>query len=82
MAESGSLRYSSEIDNEYDFSDLTSFSSKASEEVCLSGPSLGMEVLPYHFKLPDPSTADSHVGVHFTSASTEMEVNCIGNTDW
>jgi len=50
--------------------------------VCLSGPSLGMEVLPYHFESPDPSPADSHVGVHFTSAPTEMEVNQVGNTDW
>ena len=81
MAESGSLRYSSEMDNEYDFSDSTSFSSEASEEVCLSGPSLGMELLPYHFEPPDPSPADSHVGLHFTSVSTEMEVDRGGNTD-
>jgi len=81
MAESGSSWYSSETDDEYDFADSTSFSSEASEEVCLSGPSLGMELLPYHFELPDPSPADSHVGVHFTSASTEMEVDHIDNTD-
>jgi len=42
---------------------ITSSSSKASKEVCLSGPSLEMEVLPYHFE-PDPSPADSHLGVH------------------
>jgi len=41
-----------------------------------------MEVLPYRFELPDPSPADSHVGVYFTSASTEMEVNRVSNTDW
>jgi len=81
MAESGSLRYSSEMDDEYNFSDSTSFSSEASKEVCLSGPSLGMELLPYHFELPDPSPADSHVGLPFTSVSTEMEVDCRGNTD-
>jgi len=81
MAESGSSRYSSEMDNGYNFSDSISFSSEASEEVCLSGPSLGMELLPYRFEPPDPSSADFHVGVHFTSASTEMEVNHIGNTD-
>jgi len=81
MAESSSLQFSSEMDDEYDFSDSTSFSSEASEEVCLSGPSLGMELLPYRFELPDPSPADSHVRVHFTSASTEMEVDRIGNTD-
>jgi len=75
MAESGSLRYSSEMNDEYDFSNSTSFSSEASKEVWLSGPSLGMEVLPYHFELPDPSPADSHVGVHFISASIEMEVD-------
>jgi len=50
--------------------------------LCLSGPSLGMEALSYCFKLPDPSPADSYVGVHFTSALTEIEANCIGNTDW
>jgi len=70
------------MDDEYNFSDSTSFSSEASEEVCLSGPSLGMELLPYCFEPPVPSPAtDSHVGVHFTSASTEMEVDCVGNTD-
>ena len=74
MAESGSSRYSSKMDDKYDFSDSTSFSSEASKEVCLSGPSLGMELLPYHFELPDPSPTDSHVGLHFTSVSTEMEV--------
>jgi len=82
MGRSDSSRYSSETDDEYDFSDATSFSSEASKEVCLSGPSLGMEVLPYCLELPHTSPADSHVGVHFTSASTEMEVNRIGNTDW
>jgi len=46
MARSDSLQYSSETDNEYDFYDSTSFYSEVSEEVCLSGPSLGMEVLP------------------------------------
>jgi len=40
-----------------------------------------MELLPYRFELPDPSPVDSHVGVHFTSVSTEMEVNRVGNTD-
>jgi len=49
MAESGSLGYSSVMDDEYD-SDSTSFSSEASEEVCLSGPSLGMELLLYCFE--------------------------------
>jgi len=70
------------MDNEYDFSNSTSFSSEASKEVCLLGPSLGMEMLPYHFEPPDPSPADSHIGVHFTSASTEMEVDHVANTDW
>jgi len=60
MAESGSSRYPSETVDEYDFSDSTSFSSEASKEVCLSGPSLGMELLPYRFELPDHSPADSH----------------------
>jgi len=44
-----------------------------------------MEVLPYRFEPPDPSPADSHVRVHFTNASTEMEVDhvvSLGNTDW
>jgi len=81
MAESGSSRYSSETDDGYDFSDSASFFSEASEEVCLSGPSLGMELLPYCFEPPDPSPAYSHV-VHFTSASTEIEVNRVSNTDW
>jgi len=62
----------SEMDDEYDFSDSTSFSSEASKEVCLSGPSLGMELIPYCFEPPDPSSADSHVGVRFNSTSTEM----------
>jgi len=35
MARSDSTWYSSETDNEYNFSDSTSFSSEASEEVCL-----------------------------------------------
>jgi len=46
------------MDDEYNFS------SKATKEVCLSGPSLEMEVLPYYHFEPDPSPADSHVGVH------------------
>jgi len=47
----------------------------------LIGPSLGMELLPYQFELPDPTPAVSHVGVHFTSVLTEMEVDRVGNTE-
>ena len=77
MAESNSLRYSSETDDEYNYSGSTSFSSEASEEVCLSGPSLGMKVLPYRFEPPSPT--DAHVRVH---SSTETEIDHVGNTDW
>jgi len=45
--------------DEYDFSDSTSFSSEVSKEVCLLGPSLGMELLLYRFEPPDPSPIDS-----------------------
>jgi len=79
MFESDSSQYSSETDDEYSYTGSTSFSSEASEEVCLSGPSLGMEVLPYRFEPPDLSPADCHVRVH---SSTETEIDRIGNTDW
>jgi len=67
------------MNDEYNFSDSISFSSEVSKEVYLTGPSLGMELLPYRFELPDPFPADFHAGVYFTSASTEMEVNHVGN---
>jgi len=67
------------MDDEYNFSESTPFSSEASKEVCLSGPSLGIEVLPYCFELPDPSPVDLHVGVH---SSTETKVDRIGSIDW
>jgi len=71
MAERDSLQYSSETGDEYDYSGSTSFPCEASEEVCLSGPSLGMEVLPYRFEPPDLSPADSQLRLH---SSSEIEI--------
>ena len=79
MANSGSSRYSSEIDDDYDLSLSTSLSTKVSEEICLSSLPLEMEVRPYRFK-PDqesdlPSTTspitdcDIDDGVHCTTVS-------------
>ena len=56
MAESGSPRRSSDSDNEYDLTLSSSLSSEVSKEVCLSWPSLEMEVLPYRFEPGLPST--------------------------
>ena len=45
---------------------LNFFSSKASEEICLSGLPLEMEVLPYQFK-PDLSTITLSITDHDTN---------------
>ena len=63
MADSGSSRYSSETDDDYDLSLSTSVSSWASEEICLSGPPLEMEVRPYHFEPDLPSTTDCRISM-------------------
>ena len=78
MADSGSSRYFSEIDDDY-LSLSTSVSSEASEEICLSSSPLEMEVRSYRFK-PDresdlPSTIlpttvhDIDDGVHPSTVS-------------
>ena len=46
------------IHDESDASSYTSFSSEWSNDECVSGPSVGMEVTPYQFE-PEPST-DNH----------------------
>ena len=56
MADSGSSRYSSEIDDDYDLSLSSSLSSEASKEICLPGAPLKMEVRPYRFEPDLPST--------------------------
>ena len=83
MAECGSSRSSSETDDEYDLSLSTSLSSEAIEEVCWSGPSLEMEVLPYRFE-PDLSGTDID-DVYPTTVSPETKtssVDHVGNTNW
>ena len=84
MADSGSLRYSSETDNDCDLSLLASLSYEASEEKCLSGPQLEMEVRPYHFEPDLPFTTDHDIddGVHRTAVSESSLVDRMGNTDW
>ena len=60
MAESGSLQRSSDSNDECDLTLSSLLSSEVSEEVCLSWPSLEMEVLPYRFEpdLPDTNIND------------------------
>ena len=84
MADSGSSRYSSETDDDYNLSLSTSLSSEASEEICLSGPPLEMEVRPYRFEPDLPSTTDRDIddGVHRTAVSESSLVDRVGNTDW
>ena len=52
MDDSGSSRYSSEVDNDYDLSLSTSLSSEASEDIYLLGPPLEIEVRSCRFE-PD-----------------------------
>ena len=61
MAESGSPRRSSDLDDEYNLTLSSWLSFEISEEVRLPWPSLKMEVLPYRFKpdLPDTDINDS-----------------------
>ena len=84
MADSGSLRYSSETDDDYDLSLSTTLSSEASEEICLSGLPLEMEVWPYRFKPDLPSTINRDIDdeVHRTAVSKSSLVDHVGNTDW
>ena len=87
MGDSGSSRYSSEIeetDDDYDLYHSTSISSEASEEICLSGPPLEMGVWPYRFEPELPSTTDRDIddGVHRAAVPESSLVDRVGNTDW
>ena len=85
MAESGSPRHSSDLDDEYGLTLSSSLSSEVNEEVRLSWPSLEMEVLPYRF---EPDLPGTDIDDNLTLASTvspqikTLYVDRVGNTDW
>ena len=73
LHESGSLRYSSETDDDYNLSLSNSLPPRAVTRYSyLSGTPLQMEMWPYHFKQDLPPTTlsttdyDTNDGVHYT----------------
>ena len=67
MADSGTSRYSSKTDHDYNFPFQLFLSFEASKQIYLSGPPLKIKVWPYRFKPDLPST---------TSPTTDCNDEC------
>ena len=81
MAESGSPQSSSDSDDEYNLTLLSSLSSEVSEEVHLSWLSLEMEMLLYHFDLV-PIIDDKVYPFTISPEIKALYIDRVGNTDW